>query len=57
MEKVPLFSKIYNTYLKFFCTPTLTELKLNELIEEVVKRKAKCYYQKNYHNEKRIKNN
>ena len=52
MAKLPLFSQFYNTYLNFFCTPTLTELKLNELIEEVVKRKAKCYYQKNYHNEK-----
>ena len=52
MEKLPLFSEFYNTYLKFFCSPTLTELKINELIEEVVERKAKCYYQKNYQNEK-----
>ena len=55
MEKLPLFSEFYNTYLKFFCSPTLTELKLNELIEEVVERKAKCYYQKNYPNEKEEK--
>ena len=55
MEKLPLFSEFYNTYLKFFCSPILTELKLNELIEEVVERKAKCYYQKNYHNEREEK--
>jgi len=56
MEKLPLFSEFYNTYLKLFCSPTLTELKLNDLIEEAVERKAKFFYQNKYHNKKEEKN-
>ena len=33
--KIPLFSEFYKSYIKFFCFPTLAELKLNDLIEEV----------------------
>ena len=48
LNKLPLFPQFYKTYLKFFCTPILCELKLNELIEEIIEKKAKAFYQDNY---------
>ena len=54
-KKIPLFTDFYKTYLLFFCRPTLSELNLNELIEEMVERKAKAFYQENYHEEKEDK--
>ena len=56
IKKIPLFSEFYKTYLLFFCRPTLSELNLNELIEEMVERKAKAFYQENYQEEKQDKN-
>ena len=50
LKKIPLFSEFYKSYLKFFCFPTLAELKLNELIEDMVENKAKAFYNKNYSN-------
>ena len=55
IKKVPLFTEFYKTYLLFFCRPTLAELNLNELIEEMVERKAKAFYQENYQEEKEDK--
>ena len=55
-KKIPLFCEFYKSYLKFFCFPTLSELKLNELFEDVVEKKAKAFYNENY-TEKRDKNN
>ena len=55
IKKVPLFTEYYKTYLLFFCRPTLAELNLNELIEEMVERKAKAFYQENYQEEKETK--
>ena len=52
LKKIPLFSEFYKSYLKFFCFPTLAELKLNELIEDMVENKAKAFYNENYTNEK-----
>ena len=52
LKKIPLFSEFYKSYLKFFCFPTLAELKLNELIEDMVENKAKAFYNENYSNEK-----
>ena len=57
IKKLPLFSEFYKTYLLFFCSPTLSELNLNELIEEMVERKAKAFYQENYQEEKESKKN
>ena len=50
-NKIPLFSQFYKAYLQFFCSPILSELNLNELIEEMVERKAKIFYQNNYNEE------
>ena len=50
-NKIPLFSQFYKAYLQFFCSPMLSELNLNELIEEMVERKAKVFYQNNYNEE------
>ena len=55
LVKIPLFSEFYKTYLSFFCSPTLSELNLNELIEEMVERKAKVFYQDHYDDEKEEK--
>ena len=55
IKKLPLFSEFYKTYLAFFCRPTLSELNLNELIEEMVERKAKDFYQENYQEETKEK--
>ena len=52
LKKIPLFSEFYKSYLKFFCFPTLAELKLNELIEDMVENKAKAFYNENYTSEK-----
>ena len=54
-NKIPLFFEFYKTYLKFFCSPTLSEINLNELIEEMVEKKAKAFYQDNYQEEKEEK--
>ena len=59
-RKIPLFADFYKSYLKFFCFPTLSELKLNDLIEDMVEKKAKAFYNENFSeksdkNEKKIK--
>ena len=54
-KKIPLFSEFYKSYLKFFCFPTLAELKLNDLIEDMVEKKAKAFYNENF-SEKNEKN-
>ena len=51
VKKIPLFSEFYKSYLKFFCFPTLAELKLNDLIEDMVEKKAKAFYNDNYKDE------
>ena len=51
VKKIPLFSDFYKSYLTFFCTPTLTELALNDLIEEMVEKKAKVFYKENFKEE------
>ena len=56
-KKLPLFSEFYKSYLTFFCRPTLSELNINELIEEMVERKAKAFYQENYQEEEKEKKN
>ena len=51
-KKLPLFYEFYKSYLKFFCSPTLSDLNLNELIENTVERKAKAFYNENFKEEK-----
>ena len=50
-KKIPLFYEFYKTYLKFFCSPTFSDLDLNELIEKAVEKKAKAFYNDNYKEE------
>ena len=52
LKKISLFAEFYKTYLQFFCSPTLKELKLNELIEERVETKAMAFYKQNYEEKK-----
>ena len=52
IKKIPLFVEFYNTYLLFFCSPKLAEIKLNELIEERVETKAMAFYKENYEEKK-----
>ena len=58
IKQIPLFSEFYKCYLKFFCFPTLSELRLNDLIEDMVEKKAKAFYNENFtekdKNEKKI---
>lgn len=56
-NKIPLFSGFYRSYLKFFCSPTLADLKINDLLEKMIEKKAKAYYNENYKNEDNMKNN
>ena len=51
-KKLPLFYEFYKSYLKFFCSPTLSDLNLNELIESTVEKKAKAFYNENFKEEK-----
>ena len=55
LKKIPLFAEFYKSYLKFFCFPTLSELRLNDLIEDMVEKKAKAFYNENF-SEKNNKN-
>ena len=50
-KKIPLFSEFYKSYLNFFCFPTFAELRLNDLIEDMVEDKAKAFYNENYKEE------
>ena len=52
VKKLPLFYEFYKSYLKFFCSPTLSDLKLNELIENMVEKKAKAFYNENFKEDK-----
>ena len=54
-KKLPLFYEFYKSYLQFFCSPTFSDLKLNELIEKTVEKKAKAFYNEYYKNEKESK--
>ena len=54
LKKIPLFADFYKSYLKFFCFPTLAELNLNDLIEDIVEKKAKAFYNENYKEESEI---
>lgn len=54
LKKIPLFADFYKSYLKFFCFPTLAELNLNDLIEDMVEKKAKAFYNENYKEESEI---
>ena len=51
MNKIPLLTELYKSYLDFFCFPTFVEFKINELIEDMVENKAKMFYKKNYKEE------
>ena len=51
MNKIPLLTELYKSYLDFFCFPTFAEFKINELIEDMVEKKAKMFYKKNYKEE------
>ena len=55
LKKIPLFADFYKCYLNFFCFPTLSELRLNDLIEDMVEKKAKAFYNENF-SEKNNKN-
>ena len=55
LKKISLFAEFYKVYLRFFCCPTLKDLKLNELIEEMVEVKAISFYKKNFNDEKENK--
>ena len=55
LKKIPLFSEFYKSYLKFFCFPTLAELNLNDLIEDMVEKKAKAFYNENYKEDEKEK--
>lgn len=50
-KKLPLFYEFYKSYLQFFCSPTFSDLKLNELIEKTREKKAKAFYNEYYKNE------
>lgn len=54
LKKIPLFADFYKSYLKFFCFPTLAELNLNDLIEDMVEKKAKAFYNENYKEESEV---
>ena len=51
INRIPKFPEFYKSYLDFFCFPTLADLKLNDLIEEMVEKKAKVFYNDNYKDE------
>ena len=54
--EIPKFSQFYKSYLNFFCFPTFSELRFNELIEEMVEKKAKIFYNEKYNEQNEHKN-
>ena len=55
-ERVPKFAIYYKNYLKFFCQPTFSDFKINELINEYGERRAELYYKNNYQGGKTSEN-
>ena len=51
-HRVPKFYLLYKNYLVFFCIPTLTGLRINNLIHNRLYKKAELFYKKNYLNKK-----
>ena len=49
-ERIPKFYKLYKIYLLFFCTPTISDMVLNDLVKKYGEEKAEEYYRKNYPN-------
>jgi hypothetical protein len=47
-ERIPKFVQYYKNYLKFFCLPTLCELKLNDIIQGYGEKHAQIFYNENY---------
>ena len=56
-KEIPKYSGFYQSYLKFFCFPTFSDLRLNDLIEEMAENKARIFYNENYKDEEKEKNN
>ena len=50
--KLPQFSLFYKNYLKFFCSPTIKHLYVNNLIHNRCEKKAEFFYNENYKNKK-----
>ena len=50
--KLPQFSSFYKNYLKFFCSPILKNLNINNLIHNRCEKKAEFFYNENYANKK-----
>lgn len=47
-DKIKYFAEYYCNYLCFFCKPVFSNLKLNKLVQEHGERRAKLYYNQNY---------
>ena len=58
-KEIPILTEFYKSYLNYFCFPTFSELRLNDLVEEMIEKKAKIFYNENYkdENKKTINNN
>ena len=56
-ERIPKFVLYYKNYLIFFCKPTFTELNLNDIIQSHGEKKAQLFYNENYKEEKKDKDN
>ena len=46
-QRIPEFSIYYHNYLLFFCKPTISNLKLNDILLDYEEKKAEIYYKKN----------
>ena len=51
-NKLPQISLFYKNYLKFFCSPTLKHIYINNLIHNRCEKKAEFFYNENYKNKK-----
>ena len=51
-QRIPEFSLYYHNYFLFFCKPTISNLRLNDILLDHEEKKAELYYKKNLVNAK-----
>ena len=52
-ERLSKYFNYYKNYLRFFCKPSIGDLKLNKMMVKNMERVAQIFYSKNYENEKK----
>ena len=52
-ERLSKYFNYYKNYLRFFCKPSIADLKMNKMMVKNMEKVAQIFYSKNYENEKK----